>query len=62
MITMDNDDFYKIEDVCKLFRISRITAYRWVKAKKLKGYKVGKAFLFKKTDIDKLIEDSKVND
>ncbi len=61
MITMEDDNFYKIEDVCKLFKISRITAYRWVKSKKLNGYKVGKAFLFKKADIDKLIEDSRVN-
>ncbi|MFV0485447.1 MAG: helix-turn-helix domain-containing protein [Candidatus Saccharimonadales bacterium] len=56
----DNDGFYNIDDICKLFRVSKITVYRWLKAKKITGYKVGRAFLFKKTDIEKFIEESKV--
>lgn len=61
MISMnDNDGFYNIDDICKLFRVSKITVYRWLKAKKITGYKVGRAFLFKKTDIEKFIEESKV--
>lgn len=61
MISMDNE-FYKIEDVCSVFKVSRITVYRWIKAGKLAGYKVGRAFLFKKADIDELIKGSRVNE
>ena len=61
MISMnDNDGFYNIDDICKLFRVSKITVYRWLKAKKITGYKVGRAYLFKKADIDKFIEESRV--
>ena len=60
MISMDNEHFYKIDDVCELFQVSKITVYRWIKAKKLSGYKVGKSFLFSQADIDKLIKESKV--
>jgi excisionase family DNA binding protein len=57
---MKKDEFYNIDDICKLFRVSKITVYRWLKAKKIIGYKMGKAYLFKKSDIDKFIEESKV--
>lgn len=57
---MKEDEFYNIDDICKLFRVSKITVYRWLKAKKIIGYKMGKAYLFKKADIDKFIEESKV--
>ncbi len=60
MISMKKDEFYNIDDICKLFRVSKITVYRWLKAKKIIGYKMGKAYLFKKSDIDKFIEESKV--
>lgn len=60
MISMKEDEFYNIDDICKLFRVSKITVYRWLKAKKIIGYKMGKAYLFKKADIDKFIEESKV--
>jgi excisionase family DNA binding protein len=60
MISMKDNEFYNIDDICKLFKVSKITVYRWLKAKKLTGYKVGRAFLFKKDDIDKFIERSKV--
>ncbi|MDR0887413.1 MAG: helix-turn-helix domain-containing protein [Candidatus Nomurabacteria bacterium] len=57
---MKDQEFYKIEDICELFQVSKITVYRWLKAKKITGYKVGRAFLFKKADIDAFIESSKV--
>lgn len=60
MISMKDDEFYNIDDICRLFRVSKITVYRWLKAKKIIGYKMGKAYLFKKADIDKFIEESKV--
>ena len=60
MISMKEDEFYNIDDICRLFRVSKITVYRWLKAKKIIGYKMGKAYLFKKADIDKFIEESKV--
>lgn len=61
MISMDNNDFYKIEDICNTFKVSRITVYRWIKAGKMTGYKVGKSFLFKSEDINRLIEESKTS-
>lgn len=60
MITMKDSKFYKIEDVCELLQVSKITIYRWIKPGKIAAYKVGKSYLFKISDVHKLIEDSKV--
>lgn len=60
MITMKDSVFYKIEDVCDLLQVSKITIYRWIKSGKITAYKVGKSYLFKIEDVHKLIEDSKV--
>ncbi len=61
MITMKDSKFYKIEDVCELLQVSKITIYRWIKSGKITAYKVGKSYLFKISDVHKLIEDSKVD-
>ena len=60
MISMKEGEFYRIDDICKIFQVSKITVYRWLKAKKLTGYKVGRSYLFKKSDIEKFLEESKV--
>ena len=60
MISMKEVEFYRIDDICKIFKVSKITVYRWLKAKKISGYKVGRSYLFKKSDIEKFLEESKV--
>lgn len=59
MIMMKDEKFYNVDDVCQLLRVSKITVYRWLKSKKLIGYKIGRAYLFKKTDIENFLEQSK---
>jgi excisionase family DNA binding protein len=61
MISMKDSKFYKIEDVCELLQVSKITIYRWIKSGKITAYKVGKSYLFKIEDVHQLIEDSKVD-
>lgn len=60
MIIMKDEKFYNVDDVCKFLRVSKITVYRWLKSKKLIGYKVGRAYLFKKADIERFLEQNKV--
>jgi len=60
MISMKDDEFYKIDDICETFKVAKITVYRWLKDGKITGYKVGRSWLFKGEDIKNLIEKSKV--
>jgi excisionase family DNA binding protein len=57
---MKENEFYHLNDICKIFQVSKITVYRWIKTKKIPAYKVGGAYLFKKPDIEKFLEESKV--
>ncbi len=57
---MKDVEFYTSDDLCKLFKISRVTLYRWVNQKKIASYKVGKALLFKKAEVAKFIEENKI--
>lgn len=48
--TYSQSDFYTIDEVCDILRVSRMTIYRYIKAKKLLAYKLGKEMRVAKTD------------
>lgn len=49
---------FKIEEVCRLFSISRPTIYEWTKDGKLKPYKIRSRVYFLWDDIQKLLAGS----
>ena len=38
----DQKKFYLVEELAKTLRVSNMTIYRYIKAKKIKAYKIGK--------------------
>ena len=60
-ITAKKLQFYTLQEVAKLLKVSYITVFRWVKAGKVIAYQVGNQHRIKKEDLDKFIEDSKYN-
>ncbi len=58
---MQDAKLLTVEEVCELFAISRITAYRWISKGKLISIKVGKRHLIDSKDIDKLIQKKRVS-
>lgn len=43
-------EFYKTEELAEKLRVSVMTIYRYIKAGKLKAYKIGKEFRIDKTE------------
>lgn len=41
---MEQDNFYTAEELAKELKVNIMTIYRYIKAKKLKAYKIGKEF------------------
>ena len=37
-------EFYLVEELAEKLRVSTMTIYRYIKAKKIKAYKIGKEF------------------
>lgn len=64
MIKMDNQEktatqFYTIEEIAELLKVSYLTVFRWVKAGKLTAYKVGKQYRIDVQDLNNFLEKSK---
>ncbi|WKZ30399.1 MAG: helix-turn-helix domain-containing protein [Candidatus Dojkabacteria bacterium] len=57
---MEEEKYYTIEEVAEMLKVVYMTIYRWIKQGKLKAFRVGKKYMIKKSDIEALIEKSKV--
>lgn len=51
-------DLMTIDDLANVFQVSRMTAYRYVSTKKIKGTRIGKAIYVRRADIDTLFENA----
>ena len=52
-------EFYKAKDLAKKLDVNIMTIYRYIKAKKLKAYKIGKEFRIDKNEFNKFLEKTK---
>ena len=57
---MDEKDFYTAKDLAEKLELNIMTIYRYIDAKKLKAYKIGKEFRIKKSDFEAFLNKSKV--
>ena len=51
--------FYTVKEVMKLLKLSRLTIYRYIEAKKLKTYKFWLEHRIKKEDLENFLNQSK---
>lgn len=49
-------EYYTVEDVAKMLSVHQETVRRWIKSKKLKAYKVGKAYRMTKGHIEEMLQ------
>lgn len=56
---MPEDQYYSIKEVAKMLKVAYLTVYRWVQAKKLPAYKIGKQYRVEKSQLDRFIQNSK---
>lgn len=52
--------FYTAEELAEVLKVNIMTIYRYIKAGKLKAYKIGKEFRIDKNEFDNFIRKSKV--
>lgn len=45
-------EFYKAEDLAKLLEVNIMTIYRYIKAGRLKAYKIGREFRIEKNEFN----------
>lgn len=52
----DKKEFYTTEELANKLRVNIMTIYRYIKAKKLKAYKIGKEFRIDKKEFNKFLD------
>lgn len=53
------DELLTIIQVAKMLKVSKMTVYRYIKARKLTAIKAGRDFRIKQTEFDKFLESNK---
>jgi len=58
---MNNDmaqakEFYRAEDLARKLDVNIMTIYRYIKAGKLKAYKIGKEFRIDRTEFERFLK------
>ena len=51
----EQKEFYLVEELAKRLRVSNMTIYRYIKAKKIKAYKIGKSFRINKEEFNNFL-------
>jgi len=59
MENKNKTEFYLVEELAKVLRVSNMTIYRYIKAKKVKAYKIGKEFRIDKEEFNKFLDKTK---
>ena len=55
----NNKEFFKVNDLAKILDVNVMTIYRYIKAKKLKAYKIGKEYRINKQEFNRFLESVK---
>lgn len=56
---MDKQNFYTAEELAKELRVNIMTIYRYIKAGKLKAYKIGKEFRIDEKEFNNFLDKAK---
>jgi len=54
-------EFYKAEDLAEKLDVNIMTIYRYIKAGRLKAYKIGKEYRIDKNEFESFLEKVKTN-
>lgn len=54
------DEFYTAQEIADKLKVNIMTIYRYIKAGKLKAYKLGKDFRIEKSAFDDFLNNSKI--
>jgi putative molybdopterin biosynthesis protein len=58
---MSKENFYTAEELAKELRVNIMTIYRYIKAGRLKAYKIGKEFRIDKESFDNFLKNTEIN-
>lgn len=58
---LQEKEFYLVEEIAEKLRVCNMTIYRYIKAHRLKAYKIGKEFRIGKKELESFLQQSSKN-
>ncbi len=59
---MTSDKWLTVNDICQYLKVSNETVYSWIDKHDMPGYRVGRRWMFKQSEIDKWVHSGKAAD
>ena len=56
MFTMDSDEILTVEEVASFLKLHPKTVYKFLKDSEIQGYRIGRQWRFRKSEVMKLFE------
>ena len=56
MVNKNKEEFYTAKELAEKLRVNIMTIYRYIKASKIKAYKIGKEFRIDKEEFNKFLK------
>lgn len=57
---MEKPTFYRVEEAADMLQVTKMTIYRYIKAKKIKAYKIGKEIRIDGSDFQDFMESIRI--
>lgn len=57
----EEKEFYLVEELADVLRVSNMTIYRYIKAHKIRAYKIGKEFRIEKKEFQAFLNRTRTN-
>ena len=59
---MNEEKWLTVDTICDYLQVTKDTIYKWISARDMPAHKVGKRWMFQKSEIDRWIKGGKAAD
>ena len=56
------DRWLTVDDICKYLSVTKDTVYKWIDTRNMPANKVGRKWMFQKSEVDKWVKSGKAAD
>ena len=62
MIDYETEKIYKACEIANILRVNHVTILRWLQSGKVKGFKIGRKWLIKESELKKVMDGGREKD
>ncbi len=59
---MSEEKWFTVEEICAYLQVTKDTIYKWISNRDMPAHRVGKRWMFKRSEVDAWIKEGKAAD